>query len=88
MTGIQFHEALWTLMLLRRRNSWPKASWKPEMGHHVRQVCARPGWLGDDEPGPGGKLWQAIWRHDPRAKELRGEATVVDLTQRRAAKAR
>ena len=39
-------------------------------------------------PAQADKLWQAIWRHDPRAKELRGKATVVDLTHRRAAKAR
>jgi hypothetical protein len=88
MTGIQFHEALWTLMLLRREElvaenimeAGDDAMW-------AKFASDRVGWAMMN-PAQADKLWQAIWRHDPRAKELRGEATVVDLTQRRAAKAR
>jgi hypothetical protein len=88
MTGIQFHEALWTLSLLRREElvaediieAGDDAMW-------AKFAADRVGWAMMN-PAQADKLWQAIWRHDPRAKELRGEATVVDLTQRRAAKAR
>ena len=88
MTGIQFHEALWTLMLLRREelvaegvmDAGDDAMW-------AKFAADRVGWAMMN-PAQADKLWQAIWRHDPRAKELRGESTVVDLTQRRAAKAR
>jgi hypothetical protein len=88
MTGIQFHEALWTLSLLRREELVAENIMEPDDDSMWAKFAAdRVGWAMMN-PAQADKLWQAIWRHDPRAKELRGEATVVDLTQRRAAKAR
>jgi hypothetical protein len=85
MTGIQFHEALWTLMLLRREElvaenimeAGDDAMW-------AKFASDRVGWAMMN-PAQAEKLWRAIWRHDPRAR-LQDESSVVDLMQRRAAR--
>ena len=85
MTGIQFHEALWTLSLLRREElvaediieAGDDAMW-------AKFAADRVGWAMMN-PAQAEKLWRAIWRHDPRAR-LRDESSVVDLMQRRAAR--
>jgi hypothetical protein len=85
MTGIQFHEALWTLSLLRREelvaegvmDAGDDAMW-------AKFAADRVGWAMMN-PAQAEKLWWAIWRHDPRAR-LRDESSVVDLMQRRAAR--
>ena len=87
MTGIQFHEALWTLMLLRREELVAEGVMEARDDAMWAKSADRVGWAMMN-PAQADKLWQAIWRHDPRAYEPRGESTVVDLTQRRAAKAR
>jgi hypothetical protein len=86
MTAYQFHEALWTL--LRREelvaegimDAGDDAMW-------AKFTADRVGWA-KMNPSQAEKLWRAIWRHDLRAKEIRGASTVVDLMQRRAAQAR
>ena len=86
MTGIQFHEALWTLMLLKREEL--VAGGVMEAGDDAmwaKFTADRVGWAMMN-PAQADKLWRAIWRHDPRAQELRGQSTVVDLMQRRAAR--
>ena len=85
MTGIQFHEALWTLSLLRREElvaeeiieAGDDAMWS-------KFAADRVGWAMMN-PAQAEKLWRAIWRHDPRAR-LKDESSVVDLMQRRAAR--
>ena len=85
MTGIQFHEALWTLMLLKREElvaenimeAGDDAMW-------AKFAADRVGWAMMN-PAQADKLWRAIWRHDPRAR-LKDESSVVDLMQRRAAR--
>ena len=88
MMGIQFHEALWTLMLLRREELVAEGVMEARDDAMWAKFSAdRVGWAMMN-PAQAEKLWRAIWRHDPRAYEPRGEATVVDLTQRRVARAR
>jgi len=85
MTGIQFHEALWTLSLLRREELVAENIMEPDDDSMWAKFAAdRVGWAMMN-PAQAEKLWRAIWRHDPRAR-LKDESSVVDLMQRRAAR--
>ena len=85
MMGIQFHEALWTLMLLRREELVAEGVMEARDDAMWAKFSAdRVGWAMMN-PAQAEKLWRAIWRHDPRAR-LKDESSVVDLMQRRAAR--
>jgi hypothetical protein len=85
MTGIQFHEALWTLSLLRREELVAEGVMEARDDAMWAKFSAdRVGWAMMN-PAQAEKLWRAIWRHDPRAR-LKDESSVVDLMQRRAAR--
>jgi hypothetical protein len=86
MTGIQFHEALWTLSLLRREELVAEGVIDAgDDGMWAKFTADRVGWAMMN-PAQAEKLWRAIWRHDPREREL--GSTVVDFLQRRAVKGR
>jgi len=85
MTGIQFHEALWTLSLLRREELVAENIMEPDDDSMWAKFAAdRVGWAMMN-PAQAEKLWRAIWRHDPRAR-LKDESSDVHLMQRRAAR--
>ena len=84
MTASLFHEALWTLALLRRDELVAEGILAADDEAMWEKFNAdRFGWAMMN-PAQSERLWRAIWRHDPRTAEQRNN--VVDLPQRRSSR--